>query len=777
MKKDFFKYFFIFLFLYFIGSMKYVAAQRKYTLSGVVQSAKSGETIVGATVYLDSSNIKTQSNSYGFFSLSVNAGTHTLYVEVPGMNIFEKKMDISDNLRLTISLTESTQLEDVVVSSSGNKGRDLKTPQMGMDRLSVKQIKNIPVLLGERDVLKALQLMPGVQSSGDGGSGFYVRGGSADQNLILLDEAPVYNASHLLGFFSTFNSDAIKDVTLYKSAMPAQYGGRLSSVVDVKMNEGNNQDYHVSGGVGLISAKLNVEGPIQKGKSSFLVSARRTYADMFLKLSNDSSVKNNSLYFYDLNAKLNFELGKTDRLYVSGYFGKDRLAADKKFGLSWGNATGTIRWNHQAGNKLFVNTSAIFSNYNYDLQIMSSIADFTLKSNLKDLHLKQEWEWHPNNNNTVKFGFSSIYHSVQPAQLDAKSGANDTSFQKRYGWENALFLNNEAKLSEKWRLSYGLRLTGFSSITKGNLYDMDAWGNITDTVYYPNAKITKTYINLEPRVAMSYLLNEETSLKASYARNTQNLHLVSTSAPGVPLDRWLLTNNIVKPEISDQVSIGYYRNFANNNYELSMETYYKTMQHQIDFKDGADVLSKDVMETELLYGKGRAYGMEWFVRKKTGRLTGWLSYTLAKSERKIDGINNSEWYSARQDRRHNISIVAIYNYNEKWTFSANWVYYSGDAISFPSGKYFVGGRTVYYYTERNGYRMPAYHRLDLAATMQLKKTAKYSSELAFGLYNAYGRKNPFIITFRDGKNNPNITEAVQTTLFTFVPSISYNFKF
>ena len=605
-------------------------------------------------------------------------------------------------------------------------------------------------------------------------------GAGTDQNLILLDEAPVYNASHLLGFFSTFNSDAIKDVTLYKGDMPAQYGGRLSSVVDVRMNEGNNQDFHVTGGVGLISAKINVEGPIEKDKSSFLFTARRTYADMFLKLSGDSTKNKNSLYFYDLNAKLNFTLSDRDKLYVSGYFGRDELSSADIFGINWGNATATVRWNHSFGPRLFSNTSLIYSDYNYKLKINNNGSDFLVRSELRDFNLKEELQYFLNPRNTLRFGFNSIHHSMTPGVLDSQgsnSGVNDTAFQKRYGLENAVYISNDWKASERVNVTYGGRLEAFSAIGKGDFVNVGAGGQVIDTVHNGSGQILKTYVNPEFRLGVSYQLDPNTSVKASYAGNTQNMHLISSGSAGLPTDRWVLSNNMIRPERSHQVSVGYYKNLRDDKYELTVEAYYKALQNQIDYRDGANVLSNGTIETELLYGKGRAYGIEWLLRKKQGRLTGWIGYTLSKSEKKIDGINNDQWYNAYQDRTHDISVVGMYKLNRRWMLSGSWVYNTGNAVSFPSGKYKSDGRTVYFFSERNGYRMPAYHRLDLSATVQLKETKRFSSELAFGIYNAYARNNAFIITFRDNKTDPNKTEAVQTTLFSAVPFISYNFKF
>ncbi|RYY60645.1 MAG: hypothetical protein EOO05_09205, partial [Chitinophagaceae bacterium] len=670
-------------------------------------------------------------------------------------------------------------LEGVVVSSQP-RGRSISSAQMGVEKLSTKDIRNIPVLLGERDILKTLQLLPGVKSAGDGNSGFYVRGGAGDQNLILLDEAPVYNASHLLGFFSTFNSDAIKDMTVYKGGMPAQYGGRLSSVLDIKMNDGNNQDYNVSGGLGLISAKLNVEGPIQKDKSSFLVTGRRTYVDMFLKLSGDSNTRNNTLYFYDLNAKVNYELGDRDKLFVSGYFGKDVLGVGETFGIDWGNATGTLRWNHIFNNKLFANTSLIFSNYNYKISIRSGGDDFDILSKIQDWNLKQEYQLNAGSRSTLRFGFNSIAHTITPGEVKAYSSqsVNSSALQKRYSWENAVFASNTWKASSKINLTYGLRLSAFSILGKGDYYTLDDNGLVKDTLSYSSGEFIKTYVNPEPRVAASFVFNARTSVKASYARNVQNLHLVSNSTSSNPTDKWIANTNLIKPEISDQVSLGYYKDLAGNRYELTVESYYKSMQNQIDYRDGADIFANnDAIEQQLLFGKGRAYGIEFLVRKKTGKLTGWIGYTLSKTEKQIDGINNNKWYNARQDRTHDISVVGLYQLNKKWNLSATWVFYTGDAITFPAGKYRVDDQTVFYYTDRNAERMPSYHRLDLGATCILKQKKKWSSELSFSLYNAYGRENAYTISFRDNEDDPDKTEAVRYALFKFIPSISYNFKF
>ncbi|MBN8864948.1 MAG: TonB-dependent receptor [Sphingobacteriales bacterium] len=753
-------------------------AAEKFTISGTIRSAAKGETLIGASVR--AGNWGTSSNEYGFYSLTLPRGTYTLEVTAIGLQSVQQKVELTRDTKINFSLQDEVKSLEGVVVNAQSRGRSISSPQMGVERLSTREIKNIPVLLGERDILKTIQLLPGIKSAGDGNSGFYVRGGAIDQNLILLDEAPVYNASHLLGFFSTFNSDAIKDMTVYKGGMPAQYGGRLSSVLDIKMNDGNNQDYNVSGGVGLISAKLNVEGPIQKDRSSFLVTGRRTYADMFLKLSKDSAVNNNTLYFYDLNAKLNYQLGERDRLFLSGYFGKDVLGVGKSFGIEWGNGTGTLRWNHIFSNRLFANTSLIFSNYKYKISIRSGGDDFDIFSQIQDWNLKQEYQWNASSRNSVRFGFNTIYHRITPGEVDAKNSVsvNDAALQKRYSWENALFISNTWKATDKLNLTYGARLTSFSILGQGDYFQIDADGNVTDTFSYRAGEFVKTYVNLEPRLAASYVLSPISSVKAAYVRNVQNLHLVSNSTSSNPTDKWIASTNIIKPEVSDQVSIGYYRDLANRRWELSVETYYKTMQNQIDYRDGADIFANsDAIESQLLFGKGRAYGIEMLIKKKAGKFTGWVSYTLSKTEKKINGINNNRWYNARQDRTHEIAIVGSYQLTSKWTISANWVYYTGDAVTFPAGKYRIDDQTIFYYTERNGYRMPSYHRLDLGATCELKKKKRWSSELTFSLYNAYGRENAYAINFQDNPDDPSRTEAVRFALFKFIPSISYNFKF
>jgi hypothetical protein len=760
------------------AQQKTVSTTGKFTISGTIKSKSNGETLIGASIR--TANTGTISNEYGFYSLTLENGNYTIEFSAISLQTKIEEIVLDKDIKLNIFLEDEVKNLEGVVVSAQSKGRSISSPQMGVEKLSTKEIKNIPVLFGERDILKTIQLLPGIKSAGEGNSGFFVRGGAGDQNLILLDEAPVYNASHLLGFFSTFNSDAVKDMTIYKGGMPAQYGGRLSSVLDIKMNDGNNQDYNVSGGIGLISTKLNIEGPIQKDRSSFLVTGRRTYADIFLKLSKDSSINQNILYFYDLNAKLNYQLSDKDRLYLSGYFGKDVLGVGKTFGIDWGNGTGTLRWNHIFNRKLFLNTSLIFSNYNYNISIQSGGDDFDILSKIQDWNLKQEYQWYPNSRNSIRFGFNSIYHTITPGEVKVRQSisVNSSALQKRYSSENAIYITDTWKASGKINLTFGLRLSSFSILGKGDYYIIDNDGKVTDTITYKRGELIKTYLNPEPRIAASYVFTPNTSIKASYGRNVQNLHLISNSTSSNPTDKWVANTNIIKPEISDQVSIGYYQDLFNNQFELSVETYYKSMQNQIDYRDGADIFANsDAIESQLLFGKGRAYGLELLLKKKAGKFTGWLAYTLSKTEKKINGINSDKWYNARQDRTHEVAIVGSCQLSPKWTLSANWVFYTGDAVTFPAGKYRINDQTVFYYTDRNSYRMPSYHRLDIGATKILKQKKRWSSELTFSIYNAYGRENAYTISFRDNEDDPNKTEAVQYALFKFIPSVSYNFKF
>ena len=757
-----------------------IQAQDRYTISGTISDTASGETMIGALVaVVELPGKGAVSNEYGFYSLTLAPGKYTLLYQFTGFKSIQMSVNLQANLKIDVPMVaESTLLQAVEISAEGGNS-NVTDAKMGVDKLDIKEINKLPVLFGERDILKSIQLLPGVKSAGEGNSGFFVRGGQADHNLILLDEAPVYNASHLLGFFSTFNSDAIKDATLYKGSAPANFGGRASSVLDIRMNEGNNKDYQIGGGIGLISSRLLIEGPIVKDKGSFIITGRRTYADVFLKASKNETLKKSKLYFYDLNLKANYILNDKNRLFLSAYTGRDVLGVADAFSLDWGNTTVTARWNHIANAKWFSNTSLIFSDYNYTIGINSSALDIDILSRIQDYNIKHEWQFFPNASTNFRFGANAIYHTMTPGEISASedSGVDDSAdLKQRYSVEAAVFANGDSKIGTRLKLNYGIRFSTFSPLG-GDHYTFDQKGNVLDTTTFAKNEVVETYVIPEPRFTASYILNEAASIKGGYARNAQFLHLISNSTSASPTDLWIPSSKNVKPQIADQVSVGYFQNLKNNKYEMSAEVYYKDMQNQIDYRNGASTQGNELIEGELIYGDGRAYGIELLLKKKKGKFNGWLGYTLSRTERQISGINNNDWYPSRQDRTHEISIVGVYDYTEKLSFSAAWIYYTGNAVTFPSGKYEVDGETYLVYTERNGYRMPDYHRLDLSVTYYRKKTATYESSWNFSLYNAYGGENAFTISFRDNDEDPSRTSAYQTTLFRWVPSVTYNFLF
>ncbi|MCD7972748.1 MAG: TonB-dependent receptor [Candidatus Azobacteroides sp.] len=763
--------------IFFFLSVEIITGQT-LTLKGKVFDSETNETLTGVPILVKERDAEgTNTSVKGEYTLHLPKGKYTLRISYLGYETTEVDISLNEAMVLDIPLrSSSTSLEEVVVSAT-RADENVTAPQTGMEKFIVEEINLLPVLLGERDVIKIVQLTPGVKSASEGGSGFFVRGGTADQNLILLDNISLYNASHLMGFFSTFNSDIVRDVTLYKGAMPGQYGERLSSILDVQQRNGDLQDYHISGGIGLISSKINAEGPIQKGKSTFILGARRTYADAIARLSGVEEAQNAYLYFYDLNAKLNFALSEKDQLSFSGYWGNDKMKAKEVASVGWGNLVGAVRWTRQMNPAWTSNTSLSFNRYKYDFEAELG-SEIEGKSVIKDWGFKQDMLYYRNENNEWRFGLHSTYHGIAPGDYDfGEEDVESRNLYKRYSLENGIYATNQVKFSDRLEIVYGLRLSAFFALGDGQYYEMNEHKEITDSIWYKSGKIVKSYFNLEPRISGAFRLNDVSSLKAAYARTTQNMHLLTYAAQGTPFDRWISSSNNIKPQIADQVSLGYFRNFGNNMFEFSIESYYKNMQHQLDYKDNPETMGYDVVETELLEGKGRAYGVELLLKKKTGKLTGWIGYTLSKSEKKIDGINNDRWYNAYQDRTHDISIVGVYALNKKWTLSAAWVYYTGNAITYPSGKWQVDGKEIVYYAERNGYRAPAYHRLDLGATCLLKKTNKYTSELAFSLYNAYGRENAYYINFRTNDDDPTKSTAYQYSLFRFVPSVSWNFKF
>jgi hypothetical protein len=767
------------LFLIPVFAFPSFLSAQNYTIKGTVTDSKTQEALIGVSIYVQEYAARsTTSDNQGKYGITLPQGNYTLVVNYLGYHKEQVSVSLTRNATRNILLTQSAiELSEVLVSTK-RPDASVTNPQTGVTQMEVQQLNKLPVLFGERDVIKSLQLMPGIKSVGEGSAGFYVRGGTADQNLITLDDVPLYNASHLMGFFSTFNSDILRDVSVYKGGMPAQYGERLSAILDVQQRNGDTQDYHLAGGIGLISSKLNVEGPIQKGKSSFIFGARRTYADVIARLSGIEEAANAYLYFYDLNTRLHFFLSSKDQLSVSGFIGRDKLAVKDMADTNWGNSFATAKWTRNWNAKLLSVTSLSYNQYAYDYHAELGMSmDGSAK--IKDYGLKEELQYHVNDDNHLRIGLHSTYHDIGPRDFYANSEEGNTAINlhHRYSWENSLYASDQLKINSSLEMIYGLRLSLFSAMGNGEYYELNEEKEIINVTWYPGGEFVKTYVNLEPRLSTVYKFNAYSSLKASYARTTQSIHLLTQAVQASPYDRWTSSSNNIKPQIADQYSIGYFRNFYNNTYEFSVETYYKDMRNQIDFKDHADFGGNDVVETELLFGIGCAYGLELMLSKRVGTFTGWVSYTLAKSEKKIDGINSNRWYDAYQDRTHDVSVVGVYELNRKWTLSAAWVYYTGNAISFPSGKYQLEERDVMYYAERNGYRTPVYHRLDIGATYLIKKTARYESELAFSLYNAYGRRNAYMISFRTNEEDPTKTSAYRYSLFTYVPSVSWNFKF
>lgn len=769
-------------------------SQDKVTLSGHLTDADSGEDLLGARIAVNElPGVGAITNDYGFYSLTLPKGTYTLTFKSISFEAKTVTIELQSDLIYDLEMAPEGRMISVIDVTGEKLDENVTSAEMGVDKINVKDVDNIPVLFGEKDIMKTMQLLPGVKSAGEGNSGFYVRGGSADQNLILLDEAPVYNASHLLGFFSVFNSDALKDVKLYKGGAPAEYGGRLSSVMDIKMKDGNAKQLSVNGGLGLISSKLTIEAPIVKDKGSFIVSGRRTYADLFLGFSKNPAAENSILYFYDLNAKANYRIGKNDRVFISGYFGRDKFGFSDQFGFDWGNATGTVRWNHLYSDRLFGNTSLIFSNYNYKIKFGSGDETFQIGSEIQDINFKEDFNFYINSNNTLNFGGNFIHHTFRPGEIETGSDIDFVlnDIDERRSLESALYISNEQSIKKRWKIVYGLRYSNFVQIGPGDIYSFNENGDITGSTAYDKWEKVQAYNGLAPRLSASYILNEKSSIKGSFARTYQYIHLVSNSTSSLPTDVWMPSSNNIKPQIADQLAAGYFRNFLDNMLEFSAEAYYKNMQNVIDYRDGAEVTLNPAVEGELLYGIGRAYGLELLLKKRRGKFTGWVSYTLSRTERQFDEINDGAWYAARQDRTHDFSIVAMYNFTERLSISGTWVFYTGNAVTFPSGKYEIFGQTVDLYSERNGYRMPDYHRLDLGVTLlnekfkmvadpltgeEVKVAKKFQSSWNFSVYNAYGRENAFSIDFRTNETT-GVTEAVQLSLFKIVPSVSYNFKF
>lgn len=757
-------------------------AKNKLTISGYITDTENGESLPGATVFVKNIKAGTSANSYGFYSFSLVAGSYTIVYSFMGYSDKTIQIDLTTDTIVNIELTSISAILGEVEITGEATNSNITNVQMSVNKISSKEIQAIPALMGEVDPIKVLQMLPGVKFAAEGSSGLSVRGGGPDQNLMLLDEAAVYNAGHLMGFFSVFNNDAIKNVELYKGDLPAKYGGRLASLIDVTMKDGNTKKFHGNGGIGLISSRLMLEGPIQKDKSSFMIAGRRSYADLFLKLSSDDDLNNNTLYFYDLNAKANYIINDKNRVYLSGYFGKDVMKMGI-FGMDWGNSTGTLRWNHIFHEKLFSNFTFVASRFSYNLGIPEGNENsFEWLSDLKDYNLKGDFTWFANANNKVTFGVSSLMHNFFPGVIEGtseESFINKYELDHNYALESGAYLSNEQKIGASFILKYGVRFSIFNNVGPGTVYNFDSTGTMVDSTAYASGDFYNTYSGLEPRLGIVYMLNEKSSIKASYSRNIQYIQQAQNSTAGSPLHVWFPASPNVKPQIGDQYALGYFRNFFDGLFETSVEGYYKTTSNAIDFRDHADLLLNKYFEGELLTGKGWSYGIEVLIKKTRGKFTGWASYTWSKTMRQIDGINNNDPYPAPYDRPHDITLVANYNLNSQLSFGATWTYQTGQPVTFPVGRFIYGNTVIPVYSERNSYRMPDYHRLDLSCTYKLKPNPnkKWRHEFNVSIYNAYNRHNPYMINFVSEDYDPQVKYAEMVYLFGIIPSFTYNFSF
>ncbi len=763
-------------------------SQEKSTISGYIKDGETGEELIGATVFVKELGTGTVTNVYGFFSLTLPNGSYNLKFSYVGFQDVEKQIDLTENTKFDIELpTNSKVLEEVVITGE-QADANVKNVEMSVNKMEISTIKKIPALMGEVDVIRSVQLLPGVSTVGEGASGFNVRGGGVDQNLILLDEAPVYNSSHLFGFFSVFNPDAVKNVKLIKGGIPAQYGGRLSSILDVRMKEGNQKKFAGSGGLGLIFSRLTLEGPIKKDKASFVIAGRRSYADVLARPFLNDDLSDSKFFFYDLTAKVNYKLNDKNRFFLSGYLGKDVFGTGD-FQFDWGNQTASARWNHIFNDKVFMNMTAIYSKYDYEFGVGDNQDGFNWQSNVINYSLKPEFTYYINPKNTLTFGAQTILFDFKPGNASFNSGgdANDISLEDQKAAESAIFVANEQKIGPRIALQYGLRYSIYQYLGEGNAYTLnDTTPGVERTVVssqrYDQWETVEQYANFEPRLAIKYELTETSSIKASYNRMAQYLHLLSNTAASTPIDVWSPSTNNVKPQIADQYALGYFRNFKESTFETSVEVYYKDFQNQVEYINNADLILNEFYETQLLFGDGRAYGAEFYIKKAKGDFTGWISYTLARTERQVDGINRSEWFPTRFDRTHNLSVVASYQVNPRWSFSANFVYSTGTPGTFPTNRFNIQGWVAPHNSEerRNNYRIPDFHRLDVSATLspKEKENRKWFGEWVFSVYNAYNRRNAFSVYFQENPDIPQNTEAIRLAIVgNFVPSVAYNFKF
>jgi len=771
-----------------------VGISQEVTVSGYIKDAANGETLIGSFVYLQENGASAVTNEYGFYSITVEPGTYTLFGTYLGYIDKSMSITLDKNLKMDIELLSDANTLDEIVVTAEEIDRNVKNIEMSVNKLDIKTLTKLPTLLGETEILRGIQLLPGVTSVGEGAAGFNVRGGSIDQNLVLLDEAPVYNSSHLFGFFSVFNPDAVKDVKLYKGGIPARYGGRLSSILDVRMKEGNSKGLEINGGVGTIFSRLSVEAPIVKDKSSFIVAGRRSYIDVLSQPFLNEDTGSPVLNFYDLTLKTNYKFSDKDQIFLSGYFGRDNFGFGDAAGFNWGNQTGTFRWNHLFSDKLFANLTTYYSNYDYQINFGNTDEDsFDWNAKIKNLSVKPEFSWFIRPKNILRFGGQSIYYTFEPANAISVSNeqVTDISTSEQYSIENNVFIENEITLFDKLQVNYGMRLSQFAYLGPRNVYtfgeaplgEQKPLINIEET---ESGEVIESYYNLEPRFSLKVDLAKSSSLKASYNRTAQYIHLLSNTSASTPVDIWTPATNNIKPAMADQVALGYFQNFNDNMFEFSGEVYYKKLDNLVDYVDGADLILNEFVEGQIIPGEGRAYGTELYLKKAKGKFSGWISYTLARSERLVEGINNNEWYPSRFDQTHNLSITSFYELNKRLTLSANFVYNSGTPTTFANSGYYQQGYFIPNNdtNARNNVRIPDYHRLDLSLTIDPKPgDRKWKGQWVIGIYNVYSKRNPFAIYFKqaDGRVDPGAqvnTEAIRLSVIgNFIPSISYNFTF
>ena len=781
---------------FFILSLPTLFAQDKMTLSGTITDALNNETLIGVTIIIPELGTGTTTNEYGFYSISIPEGEYTIEISYVGFDPISETILLNENIRRNFSLNESSQQLEEIILTDQTVRTEIRRPEMSVNKLSIKEIKDMPVVLGEADIIKSIITLPGVTNAGEGQSGFNVRGGGADQNLILLDEATIFNSSHLFGFFSVFNPDAIKDLKLYKGGIPARYGGRLSSVLDIYQKEGNSTGFHMNGGIGIISSRLLAEGPIVKDRGSFLVAGRASYAHLFLKLTDNP----NSAYFYDLNTKLSYRLNDNNNVFLSGYFGRDVFDINQSFQNTYGNAVINLRWNHLFSDKLFSNMSFIYSDYYYGLTL--DFVGFNWDSGIKNYNFRYDFKHYLTDKLKLSYGLNSIYYDFNPGKIEPNSpdsGINPDQLDKKYAFEPAFYVDAEQQLSSRISISYGLRLSLFYRLGDQNIniYENDQAvlfneqfqiyekANPIGQEFYDKNEVIASFNNFEPRIAVSYAINDNQSVKASYNRMSQYLHLISNTQSPTPLDVWVPADDFLKPEILDQLAVGYFQNFKNDAFSLEVETFYKEIQNRLDYIDGANLIANNAIEEVVLNGEARAYGLEVLFRKNVGKLNGWLAYTLSRSEQRVEGrtpeetgINNGDWYRTGYDKLHDISVVGNYRLNQKWNFSANFALQSGQPVTYPNGQYQYQGISVPSFGARNPDNLLIYHHLDFSATLTPKKNLQrnWQAEWVFGIYNVYNRRNAASITFRQNQET-GANEALRLSVFGIVPSVSYNFKF